>query len=74
MQKQEMQKQEMQNQEMWLEYFSRYLGTAFPKFLEEKPWNYKDDLCVIGHLNLHFQYLLHISQTLFLNNLHNRPL
>ena len=48
MQKQEMQKQEMQNQEMWLEYFSRYLGTAFPKFLEEKPWNYKDDLCVIG--------------------------
>lgn len=33
---------------MWLEYFKSYLETAFPRFLEEKAWNYKDDLCVIG--------------------------
>ena len=33
---------------MWLEYFARYLDLAFPRFLAEKPWNYKDDLCVIG--------------------------
>ena len=33
---------------MWLEYFEKYLETAFPRFLEMKPWNYKDDLCVIG--------------------------
>lgn len=33
---------------MWLEYFSKYLETAFPAFLSEKPWNYKDDLCVVG--------------------------
>lgn len=33
---------------MWLEYFAQYLETAFPRFLREKEWNYKDDLCVIG--------------------------
>lgn len=33
---------------MWLEYFSRYMETEFPKFLNDKKWNYKDDLCVIG--------------------------
>lgn len=33
---------------MWLEYFAQYLETAFPQFLKEKAWNYKDDLCVIG--------------------------
>lgn len=37
---------------MWLEYFSQYLETAFPRFLQEKPWNYKDDLCVIGAFDL----------------------
>lgn len=33
---------------MWLEYFSQYLNQDFPAFLKEKPWNYKDDLCMIG--------------------------
>lgn len=33
---------------MWLEYFSQYMETAFPRFLSEKAWNYKDDLCLIG--------------------------
>ncbi len=33
---------------MWLEYFMQYLENAFPRFLEEKAWNYKDDLCVVG--------------------------
>lgn len=33
---------------MWLTYFEQYLDQAFPKFLADKPWNYKDDLCVIG--------------------------
>ena len=33
---------------MWLEYFAQYLENAFPKFLKEKVWNYKDDLRVIG--------------------------
>lgn len=37
---------------MWLEYFSQYMETAFPRFLREKPWNYKDDLCVIGAAKL----------------------
>lgn len=37
---------------MWLEYFSQYMKTAFPRFLSEKPWNYKDDLCVIGAAKL----------------------
>lgn len=33
---------------MWLEYFTEYLEKAFPEFLKDKVWNYKDDLCVIG--------------------------
>lgn len=37
---------------MWLEYFKEYLELAFPRFLEDKPWNYKDDLCVIGAYKL----------------------
>lgn len=37
---------------MWLEYFNRYLETTFPRFLNEKAWNYKDDLCVIGAMDL----------------------
>lgn len=37
---------------MWLEYFTQYLETAFPRFLQDKPWNYKDDLCVIGAADL----------------------
>lgn len=37
---------------MWLEYFREYLNTSFPDFLNEKVWNYKDDLCVIGASDL----------------------
>lgn len=37
---------------MWLDYFQEYLNTAFPRFLREKPWNYKDDLCLIGAADL----------------------
>ena len=37
---------------MWLEYFAQYLENAFPKFLKEKVWNYKDDLCIIGAADL----------------------
>ncbi len=33
---------------MWLEYFDQYMKKAFPQFLREKAWNYKDDLCIIG--------------------------
>lgn len=33
---------------MWLTYFEQYLDQAFPRFLADKPWNYKDDLCIIG--------------------------
>ena len=33
---------------MWLTYFKQYLENTFPGFLRDKPWNYKDDLCVIG--------------------------
>ena len=33
---------------MWLTYFKQYLNDIFPCFLAEKPWNYKDDLCVKG--------------------------
>ena len=33
---------------MWLEYFEQYLDRVFPRFLSEKPWNYKDDLCMVG--------------------------
>ena len=31
---------------MWLEYFEQYLDRVFPRFLSEKLWNYKDDLCI----------------------------
>ena len=37
---------------MWLEYFSEYLKTAFPNFLNARPWNYKNDLCMIGAADL----------------------
>ncbi len=37
---------------MWLEYFSEYLERAFPDFLNARPWNYKNDLCVIGAADL----------------------
>lgn len=37
---------------MWLTYFEQYLSKIFPRFLAEKPWNYKDDLCVIGAYGL----------------------
>lgn len=37
---------------MWLNYFEQYLTEQFPRFLAEKPWNYKDDLCVIGAWDL----------------------
>lgn len=33
---------------MWLGYLEHYLKVCFPRFLREKPWNYKDDLCVTG--------------------------
>lgn len=38
---------------MWHAYFERYLQTRFPAFLAEKPWNYKDDLCVVGAWDLY---------------------
>ena len=38
---------------MWLEYFEQYLDRVFPRFLNEKPWNYKDDLCMVGAWDLH---------------------
>ncbi|MFV0466876.1 MAG: glycoside hydrolase family 105 protein [Lachnospiraceae bacterium] len=37
---------------MWLEYFKKYLEVDFPKFLSEKAWNYKNDLCMIGAADL----------------------
>lgn len=37
---------------MWLQYFQRFLAQDFPRYLSEKPWNYKDDLCVIGAKDL----------------------
>lgn len=33
---------------MWPGYLEHYLAVCFPRFLREKPWNYKDDLCVTG--------------------------
>ena len=33
---------------MWLSYFQQFLNEDFPRFLAEKAWNYKDDLCVVG--------------------------
>ena len=38
---------------MWLEYFEQYLKQKFPAFLNDKPWNYKDDLCVVGAYDLY---------------------
>lgn len=37
---------------MWLRYFQQYLEHQFPAFLQDKPWNYKDDLCVVGAADL----------------------
>ncbi len=33
---------------VWLEYLEGYLENVFPVFLRKKPWDHKDDLCVIG--------------------------
>lgn len=33
---------------MWLTYFKQFFVRDYPCFLGEKPWNYKDDLCVVG--------------------------
>lgn len=38
---------------MWTKYFHQYLENQFPAFLKEKPWNYKDDLCVVGAYDLY---------------------
>ena len=38
---------------MWLEYFEQYLDRVFPRFLSEKLWNYKDDLCMVGAEDLY---------------------
>ena len=38
---------------MWKTYFKQYLDEKFPLFLQDKPWNYKDDLCVIGAWDLY---------------------
>lgn len=38
---------------MWLTYFEQYLNHFYPRLLEDKPWNYKDDLCVIGAYKLY---------------------
>lgn len=32
----------------WKTYFERYIQKEFPSFLKGAPWNYKDDLCIIG--------------------------
>lgn len=37
---------------MWLAYFTEYLEKAFPGFLAARPWNYKNDLCVVGAADL----------------------
>ena len=33
--------------------FEQYLDRVFPRFLSEKPWNYKDDLCMVGAEDLY---------------------
>ena len=33
---------------MWLTYFEHYLNSFYPSLLADRPWNYKNDLCVIG--------------------------
>lgn len=32
----------------WLAYFEWYLTAYFPILLRARPWNYKDDICLIG--------------------------
>lgn len=38
---------------MWEIYFQEYLSGQFPAFLADKPWNYKDDLCMVGAYDLY---------------------
>lgn len=38
---------------MWETYFLQFLEQDFPRFLQEKPWNYKDDLCMVGCYDLY---------------------
>lgn len=38
---------------MWLTYFEQYFAQVLPRFLADKPWNYKDDLCMVGALDLY---------------------
>jgi len=33
---------------MWLQYFEQYASQQLPAFLKGKPWNYKNDICVLG--------------------------
>lgn len=33
---------------MWLQYFEQYANSKLPAFLQDKPWNYKNDICMIG--------------------------
>ena len=37
---------------MWLTYFEQFLSNTYPKLLADRPWNYKNDLCVIGAYQL----------------------
>ena len=39
--------------EQWHRYFRRYARECFPRFAFGQPWNYKDDICVLGCLMLH---------------------
>lgn len=38
---------------MWLTYFEQYFRQVLPRFLGDKPWNYKDDLCMVGAIDLY---------------------
>lgn len=38
---------------MWLSYFEQYFRQVLPQFLWDKPWNYKDDLCMVGAFDLY---------------------
>ncbi|MFH5834774.1 glycoside hydrolase family 105 protein [Proteiniclasticum sp. C24MP] len=33
---------------MWLKYFEQYASEQLPLFLQAKPWNYKNDICMLG--------------------------
>lgn len=33
---------------IWLTYFAQYMEKKFPKFLKDRAWNYKDDICLVG--------------------------